>query len=52
MVVVVVAGLDSPSVYRSLSGGGLDTRQLADTGDDSSCVSVSDMLPQKLKVDF
>ncbi|XP_070760054.1 phosphatidylinositol 3-kinase regulatory subunit alpha-like isoform X3 [Enoplosus armatus] len=24
-------GLDSPGVYRSLSGGGLDTRQLADT---------------------
>ncbi|XP_070760052.1 phosphatidylinositol 3-kinase regulatory subunit alpha-like isoform X1 [Enoplosus armatus] len=27
-------GLDSPGVYRSLSGGGLDTRQLADTGEE------------------
>lgn len=27
------AGLDSPGLYRSVSGGGLDTRQLADTGE-------------------
>lgn len=31
MEAVETKGLDSPSVYRSLSGGGLDTRQLADT---------------------
>nr|XP_046242518.1 phosphatidylinositol 3-kinase regulatory subunit alpha-like [Scatophagus argus] len=31
MEAVETKGLDSPSVYRSLSGGGLDSRQLADT---------------------
>ncbi|XP_040897597.1 phosphatidylinositol 3-kinase regulatory subunit alpha-like [Toxotes jaculatrix] len=31
MEAIETKGLDSPSVYRSVSGGGLDTRQLADT---------------------
>lgn len=31
MEAVETKGLDCPAVYRSLSGGGLDTRQLADT---------------------
>ncbi|KAM7018272.1 phosphatidylinositol 3-kinase regulatory subunit alpha-like isoform 1-T1 [Tautogolabrus adspersus] len=31
MEAVEIKGQDSPGVYRSLSGGGLDTRQLADT---------------------
>ncbi len=33
-VVGAAAGLDSPAVYRSLSGGGLDTRLLADAGEE------------------
>ncbi|XP_071340161.1 phosphatidylinositol 3-kinase regulatory subunit alpha-like isoform X1 [Trachinotus anak] len=31
MEAIETKGLDSPSVYRSVSGGGLDTRQLADS---------------------
>lgn len=31
MEAIETKGLDSPGVYRSLGGGGLDTRQLADT---------------------
>ncbi|XP_042276288.1 phosphatidylinositol 3-kinase regulatory subunit alpha-like [Thunnus maccoyii] len=31
MEAIETKGLDSPSVYRSMSGGGVDTRQLADT---------------------
>lgn len=31
--VCVSAGLDSPAVYRSVGGAGVDTRQLADTGE-------------------
>lgn len=34
------AGLDSLSVYRNLSGGGLDTRQLADTGEEAPSSAV------------
>ncbi|XP_044053418.1 phosphatidylinositol 3-kinase regulatory subunit alpha-like isoform X1 [Siniperca chuatsi] len=39
MEAIETKGLDSPSVYRSLSGGGLDTRQLADTDLDQLEVS-------------
>uniref|UniRef100_A0A7N8WL56 Phosphatidylinositol 3-kinase regulatory subunit alpha n=1 Tax=Mastacembelus armatus TaxID=205130 RepID=A0A7N8WL56_9TELE len=41
MEAIETKGLDCPSVYRSVSGGGLDPRQLADTGED--CVFVSDL---------
>lgn len=34
LLMFTAAGLDSPVVYCSLSGGGLDAQQLADTGEE------------------
>lgn len=44
------AGLDSPGLYRSVSGGGLDTRQLADAGE-QLLLLLLDMLCNKAAAD-